>query len=94
MHLRSLERYAFDSVLFPYNFPLLSQPDYARDAEALLEVCASRGVAIQTIKAVARRRWAAKGERTRRCWYEPIEEPAAFGAVVFNFLGVWAPPTS
>ena len=26
--------------------------------------------------------------------FAPVEEPAAFAAVVFNFLGVWRPPTS
>ena len=40
MHLRSLERFDFDSVLFPYNYALLSRPDYRADVEALLEVCA------------------------------------------------------
>ena len=87
MHLRSLERFPFDSVLFPYNFPLLAQPDYARDVEALLAVCAERGVAVQTIKAVARRRWGHDAEPTRRCWYEPIEEPAAFERAVHFVLG-------
>ncbi|MEE2665951.1 MAG: aldo/keto reductase [Myxococcota bacterium] len=87
MHLRSLERFAFDSVLFPYNFPLLAQPDYCRDVEALLGTCAERGVAVQTIKAVARRRWANGASPTRRCWYEPIEEPAAFERAVHFVLG-------
>ena len=87
MHLRSLERFAFDSVLFPYNFAQLAQPDYARDAEALLATCAERGVAVQTIKAVARRRWASGASPTRRCWYEPIEEPVAFERAVHFVLG-------
>ena len=87
MHLRSLERFAFDSVLFPYNYPLLAQPDYARDVEELLRVCSRRCVAVQTIKAVARRRWAAGGERGRRCWYEPLEEPVAFGRAIDFVLG-------
>ena len=85
MHRRSLERFPFDSVLFPYNRPLLAQPDYASDVEALLGLCAERGVAVQTIKAVARRRWPASGERRRHCWYEPIEDPAAF-ALAIDFV--------
>jgi aryl-alcohol dehydrogenase-like predicted oxidoreductase len=87
MHLRSLERFAFDSVLFPYNYSQLAQPAYARDVEALLGVCAERDVAVQTIKAVARRRWAQDAAPTRRCWYEPIEEPAAFERAVHFALG-------
>ncbi len=82
MHRRSLERFAFDSVLFPYNFLMLEQPDYARDTEALLALCQERGVAVQTIKAVARRRWAQAAEPARLCWYEPIEEPTAFESAV------------
>src|SRR5580658_2228953 len=38
MHLRSLARFDFDSVLFPYNFALLQIPDYRAEVEALLEV--------------------------------------------------------
>jgi aryl-alcohol dehydrogenase-like predicted oxidoreductase len=57
MHLRSLERFPFDSVLLPYNFTMLAQPEYRADVEALLGVCAERGVAVQTIKSIARRRW-------------------------------------
>jgi len=87
MHRRSLELFSFDSVLFPYNFPMCEQADYARDAEALINLCTSRGVAIQTIKAVARRRWAHGMQRARHCWYEPIEEPAAFERAVHFVLG-------
>ena len=86
MHLASLERFAFDSVLFPYNFPMLAQPDYARDVAALLAACAERRVAVQTIKAVARRRWRRDAEPTRRCWYEPIEDADAFEQAVYYVL--------
>ena len=78
MHRRSLERFPFDAVLFPYNALMLAQTDYARDVETLLALCAERGVAVQTIKAVARRRIAHGAERSHRCWYVPIEEPQAF----------------
>src|ERR1700685_1627044 len=57
MHLRSLERFDFDSVLLPYNVALVSDDRYRADVDALLEVCQQRGVAVQTIKSVARRRW-------------------------------------
>ena len=87
MHTRSLLRFPFDTVLFPYNYPLLAQPAYAEDVEALLALCAERGVAVQTIKAVARRRWAQGQERRRRCWYEPIEDPTAFERAIRFVLG-------
>ena len=86
MHLRSLERFDFDSVLLPYNFTMMQQAEYAADVEALLEICSARNVAVQTIKAVARRRWAHDAEPTRRCWYEPIEDEAAFEQAVHFVL--------
>ncbi len=57
MHLRSLERFDFDSVLFPYNFSLLADDAYRADVDELLAVCSERRIATQTIKSVARRRW-------------------------------------
>jgi aryl-alcohol dehydrogenase-like predicted oxidoreductase len=74
MHLRSLERFDFDSVLFPYNFALLKNPAYRADVEALLARCAERRVAVQTIKSMARRRWEDSGAEPHRSWYEPIDD--------------------
>jgi aryl-alcohol dehydrogenase-like predicted oxidoreductase len=85
MHRRSLERFPFDSVLLPWNFTMLAQPDYAADAEALLALCRERGVAVQTIKAIARRRWPEGGGR-RHSWYEPIREPDAIRRAVHFVL--------
>ena len=76
MHRRSLQRFAFDSVLFPYNFTMMGIPQYAADVEALLKICIERGVATQTIKSVARRRWQSDAER-KFSWYEPLRDPAA-----------------
>src|SRR5579883_1358820 len=56
-HRRSLERFAFDAVLFPYNFTMMSIAQYAADAESLIAICNERAVAMQTIKSAARRRW-------------------------------------
>jgi aryl-alcohol dehydrogenase-like predicted oxidoreductase len=75
MHLRSLERFPFASVLLPYSYVVLQDPAYRADVEALLEVCAERGVAVQTIKAVARRRWPEGHEGPRFSWYEPVTDP-------------------
>src|SRR5215472_13169440 len=81
MHRRSLERFPFDSVLVPYNFTMLGTEQYASDLEALLALCRQRGVAVQTIKSVARRRWQGEGER-RFSWYEPLTEPGAITRAV------------
>ncbi|HEY1636839.1 MAG TPA: aldo/keto reductase [Acidimicrobiales bacterium] len=71
MHLRSLERFDFDSVLFPYNFSLLADDGYRADVDELLAVCAERRIATQTIKSVARRRWGGEAQ-PRFSWYEPL----------------------
>jgi aryl-alcohol dehydrogenase-like predicted oxidoreductase len=75
MHLRSLARFPFDSVLVPYNRAMMAQPQYAADFEALYAECARRGVALQTIKAVAARRWQPGELRTHNTWYRPVSDP-------------------
>jgi len=77
MHLRSLERFAFDSVLVPCSFALLRDAATAADFDELLAVCRERGVAVQTIKAVARRRWREGDSARRFSWYEPLRDPDA-----------------
>jgi aryl-alcohol dehydrogenase-like predicted oxidoreductase len=75
MHRRSLERFPFDSVLLPYNHAMMQSPEYAREFESLLAVCEERGVAAQTIKSVARRRWTEDATPTHTTWYEPLCDP-------------------
>jgi aryl-alcohol dehydrogenase-like predicted oxidoreductase len=74
MHLRSLERFPFDSVLLPYNYVGLRDPAYRADVDELLATCAERQVAVQTIKGVARRRWPDDYEGRRFSWYQPLPE--------------------
>ena len=82
MHLRSLERFDFDSVLFPFNFALMCDPSYRRDVESLMAVCSERNVAMQTIKSVARRRWPTDYDGPRFSWYEPLEDIGALDRAV------------
>jgi len=86
MHRRSLERFDFDTVLLPYNYPLIQNPQYAADFEALTAVCRERNVAVQTIKSLCRRPW---GDRphTRATWYEPLEDQEAIDKAVHWVLG-------
>jgi aryl-alcohol dehydrogenase-like predicted oxidoreductase len=85
MHLRSLERYAFDSVLLPCSFAMLQDAAYRADFEALLERCRQNGVAVQTIKSVARRRWT-DDAGPRFSWYEPLRDPDAIRRAVHYVL--------
>ncbi len=85
MHKRSLERFQFDSVLFPYNFTMMENPQYAADAEVLIKLCNERGVATQTIKSAARRRWQ-NGDGPKFSWYEPLRERDAIRRAVHFVL--------
>ena len=67
-----MAEFDFDSVLCPYNFTMMQQPEYAEDFENLVALCQEREVAIQTIKAVARRRWSEQDPDKRFSWYMPI----------------------
>lgn len=82
MHLRALERFPFDSVLAPYNRAMLAQPEYAADFERLYDVCRARGVALQTIKSVARRRWRDDDAEKRFSWYMPLRDRDAIRRAV------------
>jgi len=80
-HLRSLERFDFASVLLPINFVLLDHAEYRSEVEQLLSACDDRNVAVQTIKAIARRRWS-DGDMRKFSWYEPLTDPAAIDRAV------------
>ncbi|MBN1993781.1 MAG: aldo/keto reductase [Anaerolineae bacterium] len=75
LHQRSLERFDFDSVLLPYNYLMMQNPQYAADFEALYKICREKKVAVQAIKSIARGPWGDKA-KTRTCWYEPFEAQA------------------
>ncbi len=82
MHLRSLERHPFASVLLPFSYVGLLDAAYRADVDALLDACEERGVAVQTIKAFGRRRWPEGYDGPRFSWYEPVTEPAAIARAV------------
>jgi len=86
MHKKSLERFDFDSVLLPCNYPLMQNPQYVADFEALITLCRERNVAVQTIKSIARGLWGDK-PKTRNTWYEPLEDQADIDRAVHWVLG-------
>jgi aryl-alcohol dehydrogenase-like predicted oxidoreductase len=71
MHSKALDKFDFDSVLFPYNFALAGIDSYRASVEALIAKCVDRQVALQTIKSMARRRWQTE-EGPHFSWYEPL----------------------
>ena len=82
MHLKSLGKFDFDSVLCPYNYMLMQNPDYASDFTQLQNTCMERGIAMQTIKSIARRRWQPEDPSKRFSWYEPVKDPEVIKNIV------------
>ncbi|MGI8406695.1 MAG: aldo/keto reductase [Thermomicrobiales bacterium] len=85
-HSQSLARFDFDSVLLPYNFPMMQNPQYAADFEALLATCKERNVVVQTIKAITRAPWGDRPQTTAT-WYEPFQDQDAIDLTVDWVLG-------
>ncbi|MCH9670151.1 MAG: aldo/keto reductase [Gammaproteobacteria bacterium] len=86
MHQRALERFEFDSVLMPYNFIMHQNQRYREDFDRTEALCRERGVAVQTIKAIARGPWAIS-DKSRNTWYQPLEEQEDVDRAVHWVLG-------
>ncbi len=82
MHIKSLERYNFDSVLLPYNYYMMSNESYAEDFEKLSGICNTRNVAIQTIKSILKGPWR-NDKKTHSTWYKPLTDLNEIKAAVF-----------
>ncbi|MEI7594017.1 MAG: aldo/keto reductase [Actinomycetes bacterium] len=81
-HLSSLDRFDFDSVLLPYNYLMTRDDDYRVAFDELADRCAERGVAMQTIKSVARRRWLDDAPERKFAWYQPLATGPALDRAV------------
>jgi aryl-alcohol dehydrogenase-like predicted oxidoreductase len=68
----ALERFPFDTVMFPINPRLFSDPNYRREAERLLKLCQDRDVGVQVIKSIAKGPWGDKN-KIYNPWYEPYD---------------------
>jgi aryl-alcohol dehydrogenase-like predicted oxidoreductase len=72
--LAAMDRYDFDSILFPINFATFYKGNFGSMVIATAE---SKGVTILALKALARQRWP-KDDRLRKeypkCWYQPLTQ--------------------
>lgn len=72
--LAAMERYDFDSILFPINFATFYEGNFG---PRVLEAARSRGVARLALKAMAKQKWP-QGDPMRKqypkCWYQPLTE--------------------
>jgi aryl-alcohol dehydrogenase-like predicted oxidoreductase len=74
VHLEALKRLDLDTVMFPLNPRLYADPDFRRDAEALLAYAQEHDVGVMIIKSIARGPWGER-EHTYNTWYEPYDTP-------------------
>lgn len=88
MHIQSLGRFDFDTVLVPYNYCLMQNPKYASSFGELVALCRQRNVALQTIKSIARRPWGDTPKTYNTYFYEPIETQDAIKKAVHWVLGL------
>ncbi len=86
MHRRALERFDFDSVLLPYNYPMAQNAPYLAEFKALRATCQERQTAVQVIKSIAHGPWGSQPQN-RNTWYRPLEDQADIDRAVHWILG-------
>jgi predicted aldo/keto reductase-like oxidoreductase len=73
--LALMERFAFDTILFPINFATWHAGNFGPQ---VLETARRRRMGILALKAMARRPWPEGAAKTYpKCWYEPLGDAAA-----------------
>jgi len=73
VHIEALNRFDFDTVLFPLNRVLAAHANDFNDFAPLLEITRQKDVGTIAIKAVAKRPWEA-AMHMYRTWYEPFDK--------------------
>lgn len=72
--LAAMDRYDFDSAIFPINFACAMKGNWGPQ---IIERCQAKGVAMFALKALARQRWPKEDPKRRNypiCWYQPITD--------------------
>jgi len=73
IYLEALKRFDFDSVLFPLNFVQMGNPEFRKNAEALIAECKAKDVGTMVIKTITKGPWGEK-KKTATTWYEPFDK--------------------
>jgi len=73
VYVEALNRFDFDTVLFPLNRVLAAHRNDFNDFAPLLEIAQRKDVGTIAIKAIAKRPWEA-AMRMYQTWYEPFDE--------------------
>jgi predicted aldo/keto reductase-like oxidoreductase len=79
--LAAMDRYNFDTILFPINFVLFSQANFGPQ---VIEHAHQKGMGIMALKGMAKTTWPesmSKDHPHDKCWYQPADFPhqAALG---------------
>jgi aryl-alcohol dehydrogenase-like predicted oxidoreductase len=73
--LALMDRFAFDTILFPVNFATWHA---GRFGPQVLEIAQRKQMGILALKSLARRPWPEGAMKTHtKCWYEPLADAAA-----------------
>lgn len=72
--LTAMDRFEFDTTLFPVNFTLYFREDFGPQ---VVKKAREKGVAILALKAMAKGRWMEGDDRSAfpNCWYRPTSDP-------------------
>ena len=73
--LVAMDRYEFDSILFPVNFATFYQGNFGPRVIARAQ---QKGMACLALKALARQKWPSNDplrEKYPKCWYQPVTDP-------------------
>jgi predicted aldo/keto reductase-like oxidoreductase len=74
--LAAMDRYEFDTILFPINFVLFSQANFGPQ---VLKKARQKGMGILALKGMAKTTWPKAMKESKRpnpkCWYQPAELP-------------------
>lgn len=71
----AMDRYDFDSILFPINFATFYKGDFGPQ---VIQRAKEKGMAVLALKAMARQRWPKNDplrKKYKKCWYQPLTDP-------------------
>ncbi len=66
----ALNRFEYDTVMFPVSATMWRNHEYRRDAKKLIDYCNKHDVGIQCIKMIARSGWGTQ-DKDKSTWYDP-----------------------
>ena len=71
----AMDRYDFDSILFPINFATFYKGNFG---PTVVEKAKAKGMTVLALKALARQRWPKDDPNQKKypkCWYQPLIDP-------------------